>query len=85
MKMNASVDISMYPLQEDYETPILDFIHRLRQNKGVEVHTNALSTQISGDYDLIMALLSKEIKISFQQGFTQIMVLKILNIKIDLP
>ncbi|NRB50103.1 MAG: thiamine-binding protein [Saprospiraceae bacterium] len=83
--MKAAVDISMYPLDADYETPILDFIARLNQHEGLSIQTNALSTQISGDYDLIMQVLTREIKTSFLEEGTQIMVLKILNIDIQLP
>lgn len=82
--MKASVDISMYPLKEEYETPILDFIHRLRKQPELAIHTNSLSTQITGDYDLIMDVLKQEIKLSFLENTTQIMVLKILNIEIEL-
>lgn len=83
--MKAAVDISMYPLKEDYEAPILDFIHRLRKHPGLAIHTNSLSTQITGDYDLIMEVLKQEIKTSFLANTTQIMVLKILNIEIEIP
>lgn len=83
--MKAAVDISMYPLDPAYEIPILDFIKRLNQHEGLHIHTNALSTQISGDYDHIMQVLTTEIKQSFLQQGTQIMVLKILNIDIQLP
>lgn len=83
--MTAAVDISMYPLKEEYETLILDFIHRLRKHPGLAIHTNSLSTQITGDYDLIMDALKQEIKTSFMENTTQIMVLKILNIDIQLP
>jgi len=83
--MKAAVDISMYPLDAQYETPILDFIERHNQHEGLNIHTNALSTQITGDYDLIMQVLSAEIKKSFLEQGTQIMVLKLLNIEIQLP
>lgn len=83
--MKAAVDISMYPLDADYETPILDFIARLNQHEGLTIHTNSLSTQITGDYDQIMQVLTREIKESFLAEGTQIMVLKILNIDIQLP
>lgn len=83
--MKAAVDISMYPLDAAYEKPILEFIHRLNQHEGLHIHTNSLSTQISGDYDLIMQVLTAEIKQSFLEQGTQIMVLKILNIDIQLP
>ena len=77
--MKASIEISMYPLQTDFIPPIADFIERLNQNPEVEVHTNALSTQIFGDFNVLMELLQKEIGQSFSAGGQQIFVLKILN------
>ena len=79
--MKASVEISMYPLTKDYEGFVLDFIARLRVHDGLRVEVNTLSTQIFGDYDAIMNALQQEIKLSFQQGVTASMVIKVLNIE----
>ena len=78
--MNASVEISMYPLIPDYETPIINFIERLNENEKLTVKTNAMSTQIVGDYDEIMTTLTKEIKAAFLNDKAVVMVLKIINI-----
>ena len=78
--MNASVEISMYPLIPDYETPIINFIERLNENEKLTVKTNAMSTQIVGDYDEIMTTLTKEIKAAFLKEKAVVMVLKIINI-----
>ena len=59
--MEISVDISMYPLQREFEAPILAFIAELEKEQSVEVVRNELSTQVHGDYKVIMALLEKEI------------------------
>jgi len=69
----------MYPLKPYYEGPILDFIDRLRAEKGLRVEVNDMSTQLFGEYDLIMDTLKREVKESFQQGNKVSMVLKILN------
>ena len=78
--MKTAVEISMYPLNADYEPPILDFIRRLNEHPNLQVETNRLSTQIFGEYDEIMAALQREIRVSFQQGNTVSMVLKVLNV-----
>ena len=78
--MNASVEISMYPLIPDSETPIINFIERLNENEKLTVKTNAMSTQIVGDYDEIMTTLTKEIKAAFLKEKAVVMVLKIINI-----
>lgn len=70
----------MYPLREDYGTPILRFIDRLRQHPGLTLHTNTMSTQVFGDYDAIMAALGQEMKVAFEAGDTTVMVMKIANL-----
>lgn len=64
--MEISVDISLYPLQEDYKQPIYDFIKGLESNPRITVKKNQLSTQIYGDYDEVMALISSEMKTVFE-------------------
>lgn len=81
--MKASIEISMYPLQENYETPILNFIKRLRQNQSLVVNTNTMSTQIFGDYDEIMATLTKEMKTTFEEEKAVVMVMKIINMDLE--
>lgn len=81
--MTVAVDISLYPLQEDFEPPIIDFIHHLRQVAGIEVHTNQLTTQISGEYTLVMDTLRDAMGHTFQQGGTYSFVLKVLNVAIE--
>ena len=46
--MRISVDISLYPLTEDYVEPILAFIAQLESNAKLVVKRNSLSTQIFG-------------------------------------
>jgi uncharacterized protein YqgV (UPF0045/DUF77 family) len=65
--MRVAVDISLYPLADDFIPPIKDVIERLNANSSVEVATNKMSTQIRGDYDDVMAVLNHEIKTTFEQ------------------
>ncbi|MEX0967883.1 MAG: YkoF family thiamine/hydroxymethylpyrimidine-binding protein [Bacteroidia bacterium] len=58
----ASLEISFYPLEENYKEIILDFINSIKKNEKLEVEVNSFSTQIFGDYDEIMKLLSTELK-----------------------
>ncbi len=78
--MQASVEISMYPLRRDYGTPILQFIDRLKKHPELKVHVNTISTQVFGPYDVLMATLTKEMKTAFEQDGETVMVMKILNI-----
>jgi len=84
--MKASVEISYYPLKEEFIEPINDFIERLNNHKNLTVQTNGMSTQVLGDYFDIMDILTKEIhksfvrKDSFGKIPTSVFVLKIINI-----
>ena len=77
--MDISVDISMYPLQQEFETPILAFISELEKEPLVEVVRNELSTQIHGDYKTIMALLEKEMFSVFTEIPDSIFVMKFIG------
>lgn len=77
--MKVAVDISLYPLQEDLIPPIQNVIERLKSHDGLYVDTNAMSTQIRGEYDDVMAVLNGEIKATFENVPKAIFVIKILN------
>jgi len=77
--MEISVDISMYPLQKEFEAPILAFIAQLEQASSVEVVRNELSTQVHGDYKVIMTLLEKEMFSVFTKIPDSIFVLKFVG------
>ena len=51
--MELSVDISAYPLADDYIPAIKMFIERLQGTAGLTVVCNTMSTQIFGEYDLV--------------------------------
>ena len=63
--MQVSVELSLTPLQDDFESPIKAFIRKLR-NSGFKVIENPLATQIYGDYDKIMEFLTEEVRESFK-------------------
>ncbi|CAH9051274.1 hypothetical protein PSECIP111951_00358 [Pseudoalteromonas holothuriae] len=65
--MKLSVEISKYPLHEEYIPFIKDFIERLNQHPELKVQSNSMSTQVFGDYDVVMDLLQKHMKRSFEQ------------------
>ena len=75
--MKLSVEISKYPLAEgDFVVAIKDFIKRLNRYDDIKVMTNVMSTQVFGDYDRLMSIISKELKISFEQFGTCVFVCK---------
>lgn len=63
--MKISVELTLTPLQDDFESPIIDFIKKLRASKFT-VLENPLSTQVYGEYDELMPYLTQEIKSTFE-------------------
>ena len=74
--MKATAEISLYPLTEDYEQIVIDFILELKKNTSLIVETNGLSTQIFGDYDEVMKVLHSKMK-DFLEMHRAVFVLKI--------
>jgi len=80
--MNISVEISMYPLLPEYETPILQFIERLRSHPDLVLRTNSMSTQVFGEFDAVTSALTAEIKTSFGSGIPSVLVMKWINLDV---
>ena len=77
--MRTAVEISLYPLSADYVPPIKDFIERLRGHAGLEVVTNAMSTQVAGEHSTVFAALEKETRATFADGGRAVFVMKVLG------
>jgi uncharacterized protein YqgV (UPF0045/DUF77 family) len=77
--MRIAVDISLYPLDKNFLPPIQDVIERLNTHELLEVVTNPMSTQIRGEYDVVMRALNQEIRVSFEQMPKAVFAIKILN------
>jgi uncharacterized protein YqgV (UPF0045/DUF77 family) len=77
--MQVAVDISLYPLDEDFIPPIKNVIERLSQHEGVAVEYNRMSTQLRGDYDTVVPVLMQEIRTTFENVPKAVFAIKILN------
>lgn len=63
--MRISIDISLYPLTEEYVDPILHFINQLEANDKIIVKRNSLSTQVFGEYRDVMDCIDHEMEAVF--------------------
>jgi len=77
--MKIAVDISLYPLDADFIPPIKDVIARFNAHEGLEVWTNAMSTQLVGEFDDVMRALRDEIGATFNELPKAVFAIKILN------
>ncbi len=76
--MNISVELTLTPLQDNFEPAIINFIKELRTS-GLTVLENPLSTQVFGEYDAVMDVLQKEIKIALEAIEKGLLYMKIVK------
>jgi len=78
--MNLSVEISMYPLQEDYKIKISDFLDDLNSHTNmVEIRTSNMSTRLFGEYNKVCELLNSAMLRSMQKYGKIVFVCKYLQ------
>jgi uncharacterized protein YqgV (UPF0045/DUF77 family) len=76
--MYLSVQLSCYPLADDYKPPIHALIERLEKS-GLEVYPGRMSTEMFGEYDEVMKVLSDTMKWSFETYGKAVFVAKIME------
>ena len=82
--MKLTAELSLYPVQENYIAVIEGFIHALREYPDLQVVTNAMSTQVCGDYAQVFAVVSETLAASTRQFGKQVLVVKFIPWEIDL-
>ena len=76
--MKIAIEISMYPLTEDYENEVLAFIEELKTHP-IHRQTNGMSTQIFGEYEEVMNAVNQSIKTVYTKGKKAVFNMKVLN------
>ncbi len=82
--MKLTVEISMYPFMENYIEPIQWFIDRVDQYDNIDRVTNAMATQICGEYADVMSLLATEMQAAHQKWGKAVFVCKFIGGELDL-
>ena len=77
--MQVLVEISLYPLMEQYIQPIKSFIERLNNHRELWVETSATNTLVRGDYQTVMAILGNEMQRTHAEVGQAVFVAKFLN------
>lgn len=76
--MKISIEMSYYPLNEEFIPHIKKLISKLNTYSSLKVQTNGMSTQIFGEYDDVMQSITTEIKDAFELPHS-VIVMKIIN------
>ena len=77
--MQVMVELSLYPLVNEDIPPIQDFIDRLNSYSDITVTTCSTSTQVTGDYAVVMKVLGDEMQRTHEEVGQAIFVAKFLN------
>ena len=77
--MVCSVEISMYPLKENFKPSIIAFIKNLRKYPFIKLTTNGMSTQVFGEYKMVMNALNTEMEKTFLNKNLVVFNLKVIN------
>ena len=77
--MKVAVDISLYPLDRNFIPPIADVIERMNGHDKIDVWTNAMSTQVVGEFEDVWSALGEEIGETFANLPKGVFVMKVLN------
>lgn len=81
--MQISVEISSYPLADDYIPAIKTFIEHVQGVSGLTVVTNTMSTQVFGELSLVMTTLERAMSSSWNQFGKNIFVCKFIGTNLD--
>ena len=81
--LTTSLEISMYPLQDEYLTKIEDFLFHIHKVEGIKVQTNVMSTQLFGPLDLVFDTVKEAIKQVYSDGTQCPFAIKVLNTDIS--
>lgn len=64
--MIITVEISYYPLIEEFNEPIKEFINRLSQNNSIKVDFGKMSSVLMGEYSEVMKTLSEAMEVMME-------------------
>ncbi|MEH6636412.1 MAG: YkoF family thiamine/hydroxymethylpyrimidine-binding protein [Halioglobus sp.] len=82
--MKLTAELSLYPLQSDYIPAIQAFIDAAREHDNIKIVSNAMSTQICGDYERVFSLVQQELKASYKKFGMQVLVCKFIPAELDI-
>ncbi|MBT1452054.1 hypothetical protein KJ365_14265 [Glaciecola sp. XM2] len=78
-KVKTSVEISLYPLDDNYTPIVLAFIERLQDDPDLDVVISPSSTFVTGEHHNVMTTLATEFEITFRQVGQAVFVCKFMN------
>jgi len=82
--MKIVADMSLYPLKDGPVPTIIEFIEELREQPGIEIVTNQLSSQLRGEFEAVTSAINHCMRKAMAASNTVVLVVKYLNIDVEL-
>jgi len=57
--MFVTLEISYYPLSNEFESPINEFIEQISANNNIKIESGTMSSLVSGDYSEVMKTITE--------------------------
>ena len=82
--MKIVADMSLYPLKDGPIPDIIKFIKEMQLQDGIEIVTNQLGTQLSGEFEAVTGAINHCMRKAMEAPNTMVLVVKYLNISVEL-
>ena len=82
--MKIVADMSLYPLKDGPIPDIIEFIKEMQVQDGIEIVTNQLGTQLSGEFEAVTGAINHCMRKAMEAPNTVVLVVKYLNISVEL-
>ena len=76
--MYITLEISYYPLLESFDNPVHEFIAGLKEHDEIQIETGNMSSQLSGEFDMVMKALNSNMK-KLMENYPSVFNIKISN------
>jgi len=82
--MKIVADLSLYPLKDGPVPDIIGFIKELREQGGIEIISNQLSTQLRGEFEAVTGAINHCMRAVMAAPNTVVLVVKYLNVDLEI-
>ena len=82
--MNIVADLSLYPLKDGPIPDIIEFIGEMREQGGIQIVSNQLSTQLRGEFEAVTGAINHCMRKAMAAPNTVVLVVKYLNVDLEI-
>jgi len=82
--MNIVAEMSLYPLKDGPVPDIIVFIREMREQQGIEIVSNQLSTQLRGEFEAVTGAINRCMRKVMGASNTVVLVVKYLNVDLEI-